>query len=107
MSPAETLSALVQTTPSSELPALAGELARALATVVARSASSAVLTSVPVERMADELLTVEQAAARLHVEESWLYRHARELPFTRKLGRRMLRFDARGLERWAANRPKV
>lgn len=105
VSPAETLSALVETTPPSDLPALAGELARALAAVMVRSASKTVATA-PVDRAVNELLTIDEAAKRLNVPTSWLYRHARDLPFSRKLGRRTLRFDARGLERWAANRPK-
>jgi excisionase family DNA binding protein len=104
MSAADTLTALVQKTPPSDLPALAGELARTLALVVARSATSAVTaappTSPPVDSVSDELLTVEEAAARLNVKVSWLYRHVRELPFARKIGRRTLRFDARGLDRW-------
>jgi hypothetical protein len=105
---AETLTALVLETPQSDLPALAGELARALATVVARTASptSALPIVSAVAKEDDELLTIADAAARLNVEVSWLYRHARDLPFTRKLGRRTLRFHARGLERWAANRPR-
>jgi excisionase family DNA binding protein len=107
MSPAETLTALVQQTPPSDLPALAGELARTLALVVARTATTAmtVVTAVAAPSTAsdpasDELLTVEEAAARLNVKVSWLYRHARELPFARKIGRRTLRFDPRGLDRW-------
>ena len=110
MTPAETLTALVGETQPSDLPALAGELARALATVVARTAVTAVtavpLTTIPPTSAADELLTIEEAAKRLGVKVSWLYRHARDLAFSRKIGRRTLRFDARGLERWAANRPR-
>jgi hypothetical protein len=47
---------------------------------------------------------VHQAAERLGVKPSWLYRHARALPFTRKLGHRTLRFDIHGLDRWARAR---
>lgn len=102
-----TLTALVGETQPSDLPALAGELARALATVVARTAVTAVpVSTIPPTSVADESLTIEEAAKRLGVKVSWLYRHARDLPFTRKIGRRTLRFDARGLERWAANRPR-
>ncbi len=107
MSPAETLTALVQETPTSDLPALAGELARALTAVVARSATTAAEPARPApDGHRDELLSIDDAAARLSVKVSWLYRHARDLPFTRKIGHRTLRFDARGLERWAANRPR-
>jgi excisionase family DNA binding protein len=47
-----------------------------------------------------ELLTINEAAALLRVTPRWLYRHARKLPFTRKLSRKVLRFSRVGLERW-------
>lgn len=50
------------------------------------------------------LLTPEQAATRLGVTRRWLYRNAKTLPFTRRLSRRALRFDAAGLGRWVASR---
>src|SRR5262249_32695880 len=50
------------------------------------------------------LLDVKAAAARLRVSTNWLYRHARHLPFSRRIGRRAVRFDAAGLARWAAAR---
>jgi len=49
---------------------------------------------------ADRLLTPAEAAARLGVTEKWLYRHVRQLPFARRLGRRSLRFSEAGLRRW-------
>lgn len=109
MTPSDALSALVNGAKPAELPALAGELARALSMALARSAeptAAPAQTPVP-ERNADTLLTVEQAAERLGVATSWLYRHAKKLPFTRKLGHRTLRFDARALERWAGSRPSA
>ena len=45
----------------------------------------------------DNLLTVEQAAARLKCSEDWLYRRAKRLPFTVRVGRN-LRFSERGIE---------
>lgn len=103
---ADSLRALVDAAEPGELPALAGDLARALAAVLARTVAPAtpVAPSAPPEG-ADTLLSVQQAAERLGVARSWLYRHAKALPFTRKLGHRTLRFDARGLERWARTRP--
>jgi predicted DNA-binding transcriptional regulator AlpA len=50
------------------------------------------------------LLDVEEAAARLSVSADWVYRHAKQLPFTRRVGRRALRFDPDGLVRWLAHR---
>ena len=48
---------------------------------------------------ADVLLNVEAAAKRLATTEDWLYRHARQLPFTVRQGR-SLRFSAAGIERY-------
>ena len=91
--------ALVDGAERTELPALAAELGRAMADVLARCATPAVTPPAP----STELLDVGTAAQRLNVAPSWLYRHAARLPFTRKMGHRTLRFDARALERWAAS----
>ena len=52
------------------------------------------------ERVQDEgdnLLTVDEAAARLKCSSDWLYRRAKRLPFTVRIGRN-LRFSERGIE---------
>jgi hypothetical protein len=56
----------------------------------------------PVEK--ENLLTPEKAAAILAVDKKWLYRHAKQLPFTRKLSRKAMRFNEAGLRRWMASR---
>jgi excisionase family DNA binding protein len=48
----------------------------------------------------DILLTAEEVAQRLGVSKRWVYEHASGWPFSRRLGRRTVRFSARGLERW-------
>lgn len=48
----------------------------------------------------DRLVTKAEAADRLGVTPAWLSRHAGALPFTRKLGRKTVRFSVRGIERW-------
>ena len=48
----------------------------------------------------DRLLYPEEAAKLLSVSEDWLYHHAKRLPFTRKLGPRMLRFSYQGMIKW-------
>lgn len=48
----------------------------------------------------DHLLNPEEAAVRLNVTVKWLYRHAKQLPFARKLSRKALRFSEQGLQRW-------
>jgi predicted DNA-binding transcriptional regulator AlpA len=56
-------------------------------------------------KLSDErLLTVEQAAEMLSMSPDWLYRHAKKLPFTRKLGPKMLRFSYQGILKWLATR---
>ncbi len=49
-----------------------------------------------------DLLTIDEAASMLRVSPRWLYRHARTLPFSRKLSRKVLRFSRAGAERWLA-----
>jgi predicted DNA-binding transcriptional regulator AlpA len=48
----------------------------------------------------DHLLNPKEAAARLNVTVKWLYRHAKQLPFTKRLSRKALRFSEQGLQRW-------
>lgn len=103
---AATLGAIVNAAEPDDLPQLAAELGRALGIVAARAALGAISASGTEPSFeAKALLTVEEAAQRLGVPPSWLYRHAKSLPFSRKLGHRTLRFDAAALEKWAANRP--
>jgi len=45
----------------------------------------------------DNLLTIEEAAERLKCSQDWLYKRARALPFTIRVGRN-LRFSERGIE---------
>jgi excisionase family DNA binding protein len=52
----------------------------------------------------ERLLTAEEAARVLSVSPDWLYRHAKKLPFTRKLGPKMLRFSYQGILKWLATR---
>lgn len=50
-----------------------------------------------------KLVDITEAADRLHMSKSWVYRNARTLPFTRRVGNR-LRFDTRGIEKFLAAR---
>ena len=50
----------------------------------------------------DRLLDTEQAAKVLSVSKEWLYRNAKKLPFTRKLGHKMLRFSHLGIQKYLA-----
>ena len=48
----------------------------------------------------DTLLTAEQAAKLLSVTPRWLYRHWKQLPFSRRLSRKTLRFSEAGIRKW-------
>src|SRR5436309_3248867 len=50
----------------------------------------------------DQLLTVSEAATRLGVSKRYVYGHAADYPFVRRLGPKTLRFSERGLEKWLA-----
>ena len=52
----------------------------------------------------DPLLTAHEAAQMLSVSPDWLYRNARKLPFSRKLGPKILRLSQQGIEKWIATR---
>ena len=52
----------------------------------------------------DRLLTPEEAAKLMSVDVAWLYRHSKQLPFTKRLSKKALRFGERGLMRWLAAR---
>jgi predicted DNA-binding transcriptional regulator AlpA len=54
--------------------------------------------------VADEMLTAEQAARRTGLSRRSLYARAAELPFAIRVGRRAVRFSARGVDRWLAKR---
>ncbi len=52
---------------------------------------------------ADRRLNVEEAASKLGTSRDWLYRHARSLPFTVRIGR-TLGFSELGIERYLRHR---
>jgi hypothetical protein len=83
-----------------DLPAVALYLAALQSAAAARLAAAT--RPVAVSRNGTEaLLDVREAAARLHVSPDWLYRRAKQLPFSRRVGR-AVRFDPAGLARWVA-----
>ena len=85
--------------PASDVPALLAQLAAVQGALAARLLS--LPSKSPTEPAEpDTLLTAEQAAPLLNVTPHWLYRHAKQLPFTRRLSRKVLRFSESGLRRW-------
>jgi excisionase family DNA binding protein len=52
----------------------------------------------------EQMLTAKEAATLLACSEDWLYRNAKKLPFTRKLGPKALRFSKQGISKWLETR---
>ena len=91
----EAIERALQDGPAEDLPALMGELERLKMKAWVRATK-------PPERASvdpDENLSAEEAARRLGLSVDWIYRNANHLPFTVRIGRRVL-FSAHGLERW-------
>lgn len=82
---------------TSELPELLGELELVRATALLK------MTAPPPAELHDELLSVSEAAARLALSTDYLYRHAASLPFTRRIGRKLL-FSSKGIDAYLGKR---
>jgi predicted DNA-binding transcriptional regulator AlpA len=88
----QTVLSRVKELPVEDLPRLLGDLEEIRCTAMAR------LTT-PAQSQADELLSAPEAARRLGISQDYLYRHHRDFPFTRRVGRRLL-FSALGIEKY-------
>lgn len=102
---AETKSDLLrfaQELPVGELPRLLGDIEEVRATAQARlNSGAAVLPSGP-----DRLMTVGEAKDRLGVSADYLYRNNGRLPFTVRMGRKLL-FSEAGIERYLRQQSSV
>lgn len=95
---------LVHQCVADRLPALIGELEGAKAAAWTRlSASQRDDGGRDPAEGDDRNLDVVEAARRLGISRDWLYKNAARLPFTVRIGRRVL-FSAQGLERWNRGR---
>ena len=97
------LRSLVEETPAPELPQLIGELEAARAVAWARLTAPHADKPSDVSGQEARNLDVAEAARRLGISRDWLYRHAPELPFALRIGRRLV-FDSVALERWNQRR---
>ena len=79
-------------------------LAEALAAILRPIIRQAVQEAMNGHREEDRLLDAEEASRLLSVSSDWLYRHAKRLPFARKLGPKMLRFSSQGIQKYLATR---
>jgi predicted DNA-binding transcriptional regulator AlpA len=81
-----------------ELPRLLGDLEEIRTTALARLSAPAPHAQAP-----DALLDVDEAAGRLGMSRSYLYRNASRFAFVRRVGR-SLRFSANGIENFLRQR---
>ncbi len=91
----------VSALPVEAVPAMLGDLERLKATLWARlTLPQSNGQSTP---DGDRLLDVKEAAAKLGVSEGWLYRSHSKLPFTVRIGNKLL-FSEAGIERYIRQR---
>jgi predicted DNA-binding transcriptional regulator AlpA len=93
------LDSLVESTPSPELPGLIGDLEAAKAAAWARLTAPTTDHAPDAPTPEARNLDATEAARRLGMSRDWLYRNAPRLPFTVRIGRRVV-FDSLALERW-------
>jgi predicted DNA-binding transcriptional regulator AlpA len=87
-----------RTLPAEDLPRLLGDLEEVRTTALARLAAPA-----PQQAPSDSLLDVHEAAVRLGLSASYLYRHANRFGFARRVGR-AVRFSSNGIENYIRRR---
>lgn len=83
--------------PPAQVPPLLCQLAALQSMLAAR------LTGTAMQSGEDWLLDVKAVKERTGMSTDWLYHHAKSLPFTRRIGRKVL-FSEAGLTRWLAAR---
>jgi hypothetical protein len=55
----------------------------------------------------NKMLTVEEAAIRLRRSRRWIYRHAKQLPFVKRISARSLLISEHGLQKWLDRRKSL
>jgi hypothetical protein len=94
----ENLIEQARVTPSEQLPEFLGTLETARAVAYSRLQAPA-----PSVRPDDQLLPVGAAARLLCVSKSYLYQHSAALPFTRRIGKKLL-FSTQGIQEYLKQR---
>jgi excisionase family DNA binding protein len=100
----EELLAVVARTAIDDLPAMLGVLVEVEERIRLRLRSVKVATDTTTDP--DVNISVEDAARRLGVSTSYVYKNAKTLPFVVKIGRRIV-CSAAALERWISSRPRA
>lgn len=88
--------------PPEAIPGLLGDLERLKATLWARLSLPQANAHGTGEN-GDRLLSAREAAAKLGASQDYLYRHSSKLPFTVRMGRKVL-FSEAGIERYIRQR---
>jgi predicted DNA-binding transcriptional regulator AlpA len=89
--------------PPEAIPEIRGELARLDSLLLARLLSANHDGEADRTQEGDRLLNAKEASVKLSLSEDHLYRHARQFPFTVRMGRR-LRFSEAGIARFIRQR---
>ena len=79
-------------------------LAEAFGAMLTPIIEQAVKEAISGHKDEDRLLDAQETARILSVSVEWLYRNSKRLPFTRKLGHKMLRFSSVGIQKYLAIR---
>ena len=104
MKPIADLEKLLHETPTEQIPALIGELAKLQASAHLRLAVGHAPGKLDISHDETErYLTVEEVAKRYQVTVDWLYRHKRKMPHSQP-SRKKLLFPERQLLKWFASR---
>lgn len=90
--------------PREELPELLADVERLRAEVWSELTRPPENGGSPEPDTGDQLLDVEAVAEVLDVDTRYVYEHADDWPFTRRISPRKLRFSERGLYRWLETR---
>ena len=100
------LESAIATASRESLPEIVGQLARLEALARLRLSENGRTTKGPAPDIQPKgkLIDANAAAEILGTKVRWLYDRADDLPFTRRLGPRTLRFDEAGIRRWLETR---
>ncbi len=93
----------VENLPPEQLPELLGQVARLEAVLRLRLNHQPLANGSevpPAKTGPDRLLTPQDVSKILQRSVRYVYDHADEWPFTRRLGTRTIRFDSEGFDRW-------
>ena len=93
------LTGTIEEAPAEELHAILGQLEQMKSTASFRLYTAANNSRNNDAKENDELIEVKEASQILKVSENYLYQHSKDLPFTVRMGSKVL-FSRKGIERF-------